>query len=243
MKLTQKQINNFEQNGFLILKNFADTKLCEEILQKAIYHFENEIPPFESEQQYLEKPSEKSAIRRLRQVYDREEIFKTWMTNKKIKPILKQLLGNSPILILAHHNSIMTKTSITSSQTSWHQDIRYWNYQNQNLISVWLSLGDESLKNGILKFIPKSHTITFHENQFDKKSNFLQNIPENEQLINTAVFEDLQKGDIVLFHCKTLHFANKNETNKTKFSFVYTVRANDNYPIVNTRSDFNEIVL
>ena len=31
------------------------------------------------------------------------------MTNEKIRPILKQILNDTPVLTLAHHNSIMTK--------------------------------------------------------------------------------------------------------------------------------------
>ncbi len=185
----------------------------------------------------------KITVRRLRQVYDREEIFKEWMTNKEIRPILKQVLNDTPILTLAHHNSIMTKLPHESTRTFWHQDRRYWNFQNDNLVSVWLSLGDEYLENGLLEFIPKSHKMNFSSNRFDDISNFLDENQENQELIKTKVSQNLKKGDIVLFHCKTLHHANKNQTDSAKISFVYTVRASNNKPIKNTRSDFKEIIL
>ncbi|MDA3946103.1 MAG: phytanoyl-CoA dioxygenase family protein, partial [Helicobacteraceae bacterium] len=53
----------------------------------------------------------------------------------------------------------------------------------------------------------------------------------------------LKKGDVVLFHAKTLHYANKNSSDEPKISFVYSVRALSNKPIPNTRSDFREVVL
>jgi len=243
MKLTQKQIEEFNHNGFLILKNFADTTLCEEILKCAQKHLTNKTAPIESEAEYLETSSSNTTVRRLRQVYDREAIFKTWMTNKEIRPILEQLLNDKPVLVLAHHNSVMTKQSQISSRTSWHQDFRYWNYDNDNLVSVWLSLDDETLQNGLLEFIPKSHTMQFSKEQFDDKSNFLDNDENNKKLIKTAVHNNLKKGDVVLFHCKTLHHANKNNTDKTKISFVYTVRAQNNPPQKATRSDAKEIIL
>lgn len=71
------------------------------------------------------------------------------MTNEKIRPILKQILNDSPVLTLAHHNSIMTKLPFESTRTFWHQDRRYWNFENNDLVSVWLSLGDEYLDNGL----------------------------------------------------------------------------------------------
>ena len=77
----------------------------------------------------------------------------------------------------------------------------------------------------------------------DEVDNFLDSHPKNIELIKTKVHSNLQKGDVVLFHCKTLHHASKNNTDKAKISFVYTVRANSNKPTSNTRSDFKEVIL
>jgi phytanoyl-CoA hydroxylase len=180
MQLTQKQLNDFQKNGFLVLKNFASHELCDEITKKAKEHLEKKIAPIESEQEYLNFNDNKITIRRLRQVYDREDIFKEWMTYKKIRPILKQLLNDEIVLTLAHHNSIMTKLPKESTRTYWHQDRRYWSFENDNLVSVWLSLGDEFLDNGLLEFIPGSHKMNFDSNRFDENSNFLDENNENK---------------------------------------------------------------
>jgi len=243
MTLDENQLKEFHENGFLLLKNFADSKLCDEIVEKAKTHLENKIAPIESEQEYMQKDINEITVRRLRQVYDREEIFQKWMTNEKIRPILKQILNDTPVLTLAHHNSIMTKLPKESTRTFWHQDRRYWNFENDNLVSVWLALGDEYLENGLLEFIPGSHKINFSKDRLDEASNFLDENSENIELIHQKVHTNLQKGDVVLFHCKTLHHANKNSSDKAKISFVYTVRAKSNKPIAGTRSDFKEVIL
>lgn len=243
MKLDENQLKEFHENGFLVLKNFADSQTCDGILQKAQIHLKNKIAPIETEQEYMKNDEDEITVRRLRQVYDREEIFRDWMTSEKIRPILKQILNDTPVLTLAHHNSIMTKLPHESTRTFWHQDRRYWNFENNDLVSVWLSLGDEFLENGLLEFIPKSHKIEFSKDRFDEVDNFLDENEENKKLIETKVHTNLQKGDVVLFHCKTLHHANKNNTNQAKISFVYTVRANSNKPTSNTRSDFKEVIL
>ncbi len=170
---------------------------------------DNKIQPIESEQEYLKINEENITVRRLRQVYDREEVFKEWMTDTKIRPILKQLLNDTPVLTLAHHNSIMTKMPKDSSRTTWHQDRRYWNFENDDLISIWLSLDNEYLDNGLLELIPKSNKLNLKKEQFDERINFKDDIKENKELINNAVHYNLNKGDIVLFHCKTLHHAHK----------------------------------
>lgn len=243
MLLTKEQLEKFNEDGFLVIKGFAPQNLCDEILQKAKEHLEKKQEPIESEQEYLSVSDDKITVRRLRQVYDREEVFRTWMTYDKIRPILKQVLKDDVVLTLAHHNSIMTKLPHESTRTYWHQDRRYWNFKNNDLLSVWLALGDEYLENGLLEFIPKSYKMDFSKDRFDEKSNFLDDNKENQELIKTKVHQNLSKGDIVLFHCKTLHHASKNTTDKAKISFVYTVRARSNTPIKGTRSDFKEVEL
>ena len=143
MELTKEQLDRFDTDGFLILENFASSKLCDEILAKAKKHLQKQQAPIETEQEYLKSNQKNITVRRLRQVYDREEVFKKWMTDESIRPILKQILGDAPVLTLAHHNSIMTKLPHESTRTYWHQDRRYWNFENDDLVSVWLSLGDE----------------------------------------------------------------------------------------------------
>ena len=85
--------------------------------------------------------------------------------------------------------------------------------------------------------------MNFSKDRFDEALNFLDEHKENKKLIKQRVHQNLQKGDIVLFHCQTLHHASKNRSNKPKISFVYTVRAQSNKPLKETRSDFKEVVL
>ena len=138
----------------------------------------------------------------------------------------------------------MTKMPKTSKETAWHQDRRYWSYSDDNLLSVWLALGEENSENGVLEFIPGSHTMTFKSEQFDEKEYFSDDSEENQPLISTKVSYPLHKGDVVLFHCKLLHRANKNSTDEPKISFVYTVKGCTNKAIKGTRSTaFEEVPL
>ena len=46
----------------------------------------------------------------------------------------------------------------------------------------------------------------------------------------------LEPGDVLFFHCRTLHAASRNYTDDTKFSVVTTFRPGDNPPVPGTRS-------
>jgi len=259
MQLTSEQLAQFHKGGFIVLRGFLDAKMCDNILRMAQMYLDAKIEPIETEMGYDSRDKvyrtavtdysshakeEQIVVRRLRQVYTRDALFKAWMENEKIRPVLQQILDDQVVVVTAHHNSIMTKMPHYSTETRWHQDRRYWRYSDDNLVSVWLALDDEYSENGVLEFIPGSHTMDFTSEQFDVKEYFSQTKQENKRLIATKVSTDLQKGDVVLFHSLLLHRANKNSTNKPKISFVYTVKAAKTKALKDTRSsEFPEIVL
>jgi len=246
MQLSSSQLEKFREDGFLVIRNFLDDKSCDVIREIAEVHLKYKIEPIETEYEYIgiEKDEYKQSIRRLRQVYDRDIVFKNWMENREIRPILKQILGEDIILLTAHHNSIMTKLAKTSTHTSWHRDSRYWHFEGKNLVSVWLALGKESSENGVLEFIPKSHKMEIAEESFDEKSFFREDYKINRDLIKQKLFFTLQKGDVVLFHSELLHRANANLSTQDKISFVYTVKGKSVKTIDGTRSSkFKEIEL
>ena len=244
MTLDKQQLEAFDRDGFLLLREFASSDKVRKIRNKAKLLIKNPVEPIESEESYHNYDTSVVTLRRLRQVYDRDLEFSAWMKSKKIFPVLKQILRDTPVLTLAHHNSIMTKMPSKISSTCWHQDRRYWHFENENLVSVWLALGKERISNGVLEFIPGSHKMKFSENQFDEKQCFRTDIEENKNILAKKIHYNLNPGDVVIFHCKTLHSAPNNKTDKPKISFVYTVKGEKNGAISGTRSSkFPELVL
>ena len=259
MRLSDEQLQQFHQNGFIVLRNFLPQEKCDAILDVAKAHLEHKIEPIETEigyderskeyrtdvTDYTSKSNEKNMIvRRLRQVYSRDILFKEWMEDVEIRPILQQILEDKVVITTAHHNSIMTKMPHYSRATAWHQDRRYWRYSNDNLVSVWLALDDEYSDNGVLEFLPGSHLMQFKPEQFDEKEYFREDTSENAVLIAKKVSTTLKKGDVIIFHSLLQHRANKNNTDKTKISFVYTVKGEKTIPVEGTRSsEYPEIRL
>ncbi len=259
MRLSDEQLQQFRQDGFIHIKQFAPTEQCDAILDVAKAHLKGKIEPLETEIGYQERSKEYRThvkdytsmseepcviVRRLRQVYNRDILFKEWMEDAEIRPVLQQILGDSVVITTGHHNSIMTKMPHLSQATSWHQDRRYWRYSDDNLVSVWLALDNEHSDNGVLEFIPGSHTMQFTPEQFDDKEYFREDTDQNKLIIAQKVSMNLEKGDIVIFHALLLHRANKNSTDKVKISFVYTVKGAATKALEGSRSaEYPEITL
>ncbi len=137
---------------------------------------------------------------------------------------------------LAHHNCVMTKQPRYSSETGWHQDIRYWAFERPELVSVWLALGRETPENGCLYVIPGTHTLPISRDRLDDALFLRPDLPENATLIAQKVPVELEPGDVLFFHCRTFHAAGRNRTEQTKYSVVFTFRPADNPPRPETRS-------
>lgn len=131
---------------------------------------------------------------------------------------------------------MMTKHPAYGSLTGWHRDARYWSFERDDLVSSWLALGTETVRNGGLWFVPGSHAMTFTSERFDSQKFFRADLPENEVLLRMAVSPELEPGDVVFFHCNTLHSAGQNLSDDVKFSLVFTYHGTSNSPLPGTRS-------
>jgi phytanoyl-CoA hydroxylase len=157
---------------------------------------------------------------------------------------MEAYFGEAVLLSRAHHNCLMTKHPRYGSLTGWHRDIRYWSFEREDLVSAWFALGDETVDNGALWFVPGSHKAAFDADRFDDAKFFRADRMDNAEILRTAESPRLALGDAVFFHCNTLHSAGKNRSDAVKFSLVYTYHGRSNAAKTGTRSTSKaEIVL
>ena len=240
---TPPQLDQFRREGFIVVRGLATAADVAAMRQITDHGLSNNIEPieYEADLHYPGAPPSIEAeggrtIRRLKQAHSRSFLFTDWMIRPEVLGRLKQLLGPRVVCPLAHHNCIMTKQPRFSSETGWHQDIRYWSFQRPELINTWIALGAERPENGCLQVIPRSHTLTLERSRLDQDLFFRSDLPENEGLINSKEFVSLEPGDVLFFHCRTLHAASRNSSNQRKYSVVFTFRSADNPPLPDSRS-------
>ena len=137
----------------------------------------------------------------------------------------------------------MTKQPRFSSDTGWHQDVRYWSFERPELVNVWIALGDETPENGCLRVIPGTHREAWDPSRFDAEKFLKADSPVNADLLAAAVDVPLKAGDGLFFHARLFHAARRNRTHEPKWSAVFTARPADNPPIPGTRSDWCEVRL
>lgn len=240
---TESEVESFQKNGYAIVRGLGDAAIRQRMLDVTLEGMHRQIEPveYEADLHYPGAPASRDdlggrTIRRLKQALSRDAVFLNWIQHPAIISRLRQLLGPELVCPLAHHNCIMTKDPQFSSETGWHQDVRYWAFERPELVSVWLALGPERIENGCLQLIPGSHREAYPRSSFDDALFYRSDLPENQDVLSRRVLAELNPGDVLFFHAKTLHAATRNTTGETKYSVVFTFRALDNPPKPGTRS-------
>jgi phytanoyl-CoA hydroxylase len=242
--LSEQQISQFIRDGYLVIPQLTDAVNLQELNDLTSRQLEQRIEPFELEADvhYPGAPASTEAeggktIRRLLHAYQRHEAYKNVAENDAITSAVKQLLQSKKLFITPnHHNCVMTKQPEFSSKTNWHRDTRYWHFSNKYLINAWLALGDEKAENGGMLVLPGSHRWDVDVNVLDEAQFLLEDHPSNQARLSMAKQVDLQAGDCLLFSAHCFHAAGANQTDKQKFSLVFTYHGQKTHSIVDTKS-------
>ncbi|RKG80828.1 phytanoyl-CoA dioxygenase family protein [Corallococcus sp. CA049B] len=242
--LSPEQRQRFATDGYLVLPSFVDGGTCERMRAVILEQLASGDGPveYEADVAYPGSPASIDSeggrtVRRLLKAHGRSPLFAAWFDDARMLEALGQLLDGPVVQARAHHNCVMTKQPRFSSDTGWHQDVRYWAFARPELISTWLALGTETPENGGLKVLPGTHRMQFAQERYDAKLFLRPELPENAALIEGARYVRLSPGDVLLFHARLFHAASRNHTADTKYSVVATYRRTDNPAIPGSRSE------
>jgi phytanoyl-CoA hydroxylase len=237
------QIDQLRDQGYVVVPRFVPRDELTKLNEAARAQLTARADPleFEADLRYPGAPPSRAAaggetVRRLLDAYARDPVFARWGTAPALREWMKAYFGESVLMSRVHHNCLMTKHPLYGSLTSWHRDIRYWSFEREDLVSVWLAFGEEQIDNGALWFVPGSHRMVFDADRFDEARFFRTDRADNAEIIRITDSPRLTPGDAVFFHCNTLHSAGTNRSDAVKFSLVYTYHGRSNAPKSGTRS-------
>jgi phytanoyl-CoA hydroxylase len=240
---SQEQIVQLRDTGYVVVPRFIPAGGLAQLNEAARAQLAARADPleFEADLRYPGAPVSRTAaggetVRRLLDAYSRDPVFAQCGTSPALRRWMEGYFGEAALMSRVHHNCMMTKHPRYGSLTGWHRDIRYWSFEREDLVSVWLALGEEEIDNGALWLVPGSHRMAFAADRFDEAKFFRADRADNAEIIRTAASPRLAPGDAVFFHCNTLHSAGKNLSDAVKFSLVYTYYGRSNAPQAGTRS-------
>ena len=218
MYLSQKQIDDYQKNGAVIIKNvFKDwieplRNGFQKVLDKPSLHGRENVS--ENEGRFFEDYCN----------WERVEEFKDCIFNSLAAQIVAEATSSKAIQIF--HDHLFIKESGTKKETPWHQDMPFYCVDGDNTGSFWIPL-DEVTKENNLKLILGSHkwkkllrpTKWSNDQPWYQDNNSFMDLPPENEFNENILIPDLELGDAVLFNFKTVHGSTGNNSSKKRRAF------------------------
>lgn len=168
--LSQNQVDQFQEEGFLLIENFLDPDELDE-WRSAVDEAVKERNGLKIPGKEIRMEDEDGSNKEMdyyANVFD--QLLNLWQTNARVKKMMiderlgemaARLAGVEGIRIW--HDQALIKRP-WANPTSWHLDTPFWSFSDKRALSIWVALDDATRDNGCLYFIPKSHHQTTFEN-------------------------------------------------------------------------------
>lgn len=216
--LTQAQITQYQQDGYLILRNFFqeeevkklyETAIEDNVLSKNAINV-NDSTGKRSKLSLWYKPG--------------NDVYGLLTRSESLVKAVDKLLDGDAA-ICHFHSKLMQKEPRVGGAWEWHQDYGYW-YKNEflfpeQMMSVMVAITEANQENGCLQVIKGSHKMGRVEHGFSGEQ-----VGASQRYVDLAlktmdlVYVELQAGDVLFFHSNLLHRSEANLSDKARWSII-----------------------
>ena len=226
--LTEKEKTQFLENGYTIVKKFFDEEEIE-LLQRA----SNEDPAIRKHF-YDRKDSEGLITKMAAWNHPDDSIYGVVARSYKLVDTMEDLLGGE---VYHYHSKITAKEPYDGGAWEWHQDYGYW-YNNgclfPHMATAMIALDKCTKENGCLQILAGSNQIGRIDHALLESGQVgvdLKRVEEAKKHLK-LIYCEIEPGDVLFFHCNTLHRSDKNKSDQRRWTLLCCYNAARNNPFL-----------
>ena len=225
--LTEDQQAAYESDGFVLVRGFFVSEEAQ-LLQAAIVQ-----DPAIRDHFYDRTDSEGLATKMATWNHPGDSIYGYAARSRKMVDTMEHLLGGE---VYHYHSKITAKEPHEGGAWEWHQDYGYW-YNNgclfPQMASAMIALDKCTKANGCLQVLKGSHHMGRIDHGLldgDQVGADLNRVKQAEKQLE-LVYCEMEMGDVVFFHCNTLHRSDQNRSDDRRWTLIccYNAASNDPY--------------
>jgi len=234
-RLTEKQISDFHEDGYLIIPGLFDSQEAD-ILRKAAHADSS----FGNNAYDLEDGEGRKAQLVLWNKAG-EDLWGSIARSERIVNAMERLFDDE---VYHYHSKMSIKKPRTGGAWSWHQDYGYW-YQNGCLLpdmgSAFIAVDPNTRANGCLQVLKGSHKMgrVEHGRYGDQTGADPERVEAAEKVME-RVYVELDPGDTLFFHSNTLHRSDQNTSDDPRWSLICCYNTKHNNPYKESHHPFYE---
>lgn len=208
--LTYEQIDRFNNDGYLILENYADTNLCDAIVDEMRFILARANILIEHGLRLSDAWQSCPSIRKL-------------ATQENGLAALRQLFGGNPFPFQTLNFPVGTQQKLHSDTIHFDSD------PSGYMAGIWVALEDVDEDNGPLVYCPGSHKLPYVTMKRIGVRNLLEDYIHYENYIENMIKQScfpllkakIKKGQAFVWHARLIHGGgHQNDKKRTRFSQV-----------------------
>ncbi|MCC6579150.1 MAG: phytanoyl-CoA dioxygenase family protein [Phycisphaeraceae bacterium] len=237
-KLTDSQIQQFNRDGYVIVRGLFAGEYVEQLGRIARADREMDAAPGRKDAQ--------GGVSRLRLRNELpHDIYSAFVRSQSIVGNVETLLGGE---VYHFHHKMMLKEPRVGGAWEWHQDYGYWYKFNYclwpDLASVMIAVDRANKDNGCLQVLAGSHHCgrIEHGETGEQTGANLERVEALKQRL-PLVHVELEPGDTLFFHSNLLHSSAQNRSDNPRWTLICcynTVRNNPYKPGYHPDSSYLE---
>ncbi|NQW12156.1 MAG: phytanoyl-CoA dioxygenase family protein [Alphaproteobacteria bacterium] len=216
----------FDRDGYVIVRGFFDPVeigLLREAMEK---------DPTISSHVYNRGDAEGAVTRMVTWNHPGDSVYGLAARCAKMVDTMEDVLGGE---VYHYHSKLTAKEPYEGGAWEWHQDYGYW-YHNGCLFplmaSAMTALDTANRDNGCLQVLRGSHHMGRIEHgllEGEQVGGDLTRVEEAKKHLE-LVYCEMAPGDVLFFHCNTLHRSDQNRSANRRWTMISCYNAARNNP-------------
>ncbi len=202
-QLAQADVEAYAEQGYLALGRVLTDEGLALMREQCMAAWQAEKGVFDPDKSWLQ-----NAL--LGDIHHSSELVRKYYFDGPLVDIAEQLIGPN---VKGASSQLTFKMRGNTKPFGWHQDNGYGELDPYNTLTTLTALDDADEENGCLWILPESHKqkqIAVKHTVEEKASDKSIDIEVDESL---AIPVPMKAGELIIFHCWTLH---KSEGNRSK---------------------------
>lgn len=234
-KLSTEQIENFKEDGFLIVPELFDSEEMNIVRQTA-----KNDQAFKTNAHDL-KDTEGGIAKLVLWNHAGDDVFGTVARSPQIVDAMEQLFCDE---VYHYHSKMSIKEPFTGGAWEWHQDYGYW-YLNGCLYpdmgSALVAVDPNTKENGCLQLLKGSQKMgRIEHGRYGEQTGADPERTTAAMKVQELVYAELNPGDVLFFHSNTLHRSDANKSPNPRWSLLCCYNTKHNNPYKESHHPFYE---
>ena len=232
MALTADQIESYERDGYVVVKDvltgaeMAELRAAADFFAEQALHLktDSDVIELDDAPHLADGPP---LIRRLKSPHTNHEAFAKALAHPDVLDVVADLIGPDIRWI---HTKLNAKHPGGAGLAEWHTDWGFYPHTNESVLELGIAIDPSTEASGCMLVVPGSHTGPALDHS--QNGRFIGAVQVGEVDPADVVAVEVMPGDVSLHHVRLLHGSGPNRTAHQRRLLLHGYAAVDAWPIM-----------